>query len=156
MSETSANKRLTGLQKILLVTVILIIIIVPTVAALSLNSGGSGEAHTSSHKPVWHVIGSYNATGAGERQTDDFHIQGSQFKIIWTETACMSATGAASCGFSFSVYSEDAQSRIDTLTVPFSSSTQSGVKNVNGGPGFFYVYVLSYGPGWTITIQDYY
>ncbi len=156
MSEISVNKSLTRPQKILLVTVILIIIIVPTVAALSLNSGGSGEAHTSSHKPVWHIIGSYNATSAGERTTDDFHIQGFQFKIIWNETACTSGNGTAACGFSFSVYSEDAQSRIDTLTAPISSSPQSGVKNVNDGPGFFYIYVLSYGPGWNIAIEDYY
>ena len=155
MTETSVNKSLTRPQKILLVTAILIIIIVPTVAALSLDSGGSGEAHTSTHKPIWHLVGSYNATSSGERQTDDFHIQGSQFKIIWNETGCVSATKAV-CGFSFSVYSEDAQSRIETLTAPISSSPQSGVKNVNAGPGFFYVYVLSYGPGWNITIEDYY
>jgi len=132
-----------------------VLLIIGVVASLSYNPSLTAPA---SNQPSWHTVNTYSGSGAGSKKTGTFGIRSSQFRIIWNETSCPYPTvaGGLGCGFSIGVYPGNGQSAVDSVTPPITSSPQSGVEYVNKGPGNFYIFVLSFGPGWSINIEDYY
>ncbi len=155
----SPTKRLTGLQKAVIIGVALVaVLVIGVVASMSYNPTGVSPTP---YQQSWHSIGSYSggSDSVVDTVTSPFHVNGTQFRINWQYTTQFPQYSV----FGFYVYKSGSTVDLwcqsgDSTDFPscdYSTSTAADGVRTDSGPGDFQVRVLHANANWTITIQDY-
>jgi hypothetical protein len=167
--ETPAKRGLTGTQNeaIIAGVVFLIVIVIGVFALMSYNPSPTAPAPRS---PSWHSVSTYSGSGYDSSGmviatgtntiTSSFAITGSLFRLDWSYSAFDPYQQT------FAVYLYPNQTPIICETSDYTTashgcnyttnSSNSGMQNVNQGPGSFSLQVIGTLDHWSITVEDYY
>ncbi len=175
ISPTAPKKGLTSIEKGVLVGAILVIVLIVGVFA-SMSNTPTRTAPTPA-TPGWHSVSSYSGSGydsngvpvAIDTNTTTFSIKGSSFRLNWSYTTNYPHNQVFAVYDYPSLYFDPSHGTplpvicqtSDTTTASYgcnytTDSRNSGTKNLNQGPGRFYLQVIGSVGQWSIVVEDYY
>jgi hypothetical protein len=122
---------------------ILLLLLVAAIAAVSFP------------RPVvaanWQVV--KTITGSGSITTDEFHIDGSEWRIKWNYSP--NSQEPSLTAFSFFVYPHGETTSYVGHVIEYGSANTSGTLDLHEGPRLFYIEILAANtPGYTLTIES--
>ncbi len=169
------KKGLTYFEKWALVgSVLVILLIIGAFASMSYSPSRTAPTPAT---PSWHTVSSYSGSGYDsngvpaviDTNTTTFSIKGSSFRLNWSYTTNYAYNQLFAVYDYPSLYFDPSHGTplpvicqtSDTTTASYgcnytTDSRNSGTKNLNQGPGSFYLQVIGFVGQWSITVEDYY
>lgn len=101
----------------------------------------------------WHTITQFS--GSGSKNTDQFTVQGTQWRITWTAYATKSYCLASGCSIYIYTYKPGDTIYTDNMISEVSGSKTDTANFYNNGT-FYFKIINSNVDSWSITVEDFY